>query len=212
MLVPIILSGMLAKRFGKRFELAVTSPREAVRALCSQLPGFEQALLSHPHGFRVWADRELLPDAQQLDRCTGTSPIRIVPVVAGSKSAGVGILLGAALIFAAPWAISGFTGIGGLSAGMSEALITGFTSIGTSMILGGIAQMLFTPPKPAVAAQSQSNLLFSGAVNTAAQGNAIAICYGGPIRIGAQVISAGIESVQMPYTSTAGTSTLPALN
>lgn len=196
MLVPVILSGMLAKRFGKRFNLAVSSPREAVRALCSQLPGFEQAILAHPQGFRVWADREPL-DAAGIDRCTGASPIRIVPIVAGSKDAAVGIILGAALIIAAPYAVTAL-GMGSTLAGAS--VISGATSIGTAMILGGITQMLFSPPKPAISASNQSNLLFSGAVNTTAQGNVIPVCYG-RMRIGSQVISAGIESVQMPYTS-----------
>jgi predicted phage tail protein len=77
-------------------------------------------------------------------------------------------------------------------------LSSGITSLGTAMILGGVSQMLSSPPKPTSVASNQSNLLFSGAVNTTAQGAAVPICYG-RMRIGSQVISAGIESVQLPH-------------
>jgi len=199
MLVPVILSGFLARRFGKRFDLAVSSPREAVRALCSQLPGFEAALLAHAPGFRVWIDLAPLQDVEGLDRHTGAHPIRLVPVIQGAKDGGVGmIILGAALIMLAPYAVTAL-GMGETLAGATA--ISAATSLGTSMILGGVAQLLFAPPKPGVGntANNQSNLLFSGAVNTSAQGNAVPVCYG-RMRIGSQVISVGIESVQIPYT------------
>lgn len=188
MLVPVILSGFLAKKYGKRFELAVESPREAVRALCSQLPGFEHDILGHQAGFRIWLDREQLPDATSLDRNTGARPIRIVPVVAGAKDGTLGIILGVVLIVVAPYLPTGY----GIVAGT-------YTSIGVSLILGGVAQMLAPTPKTAQLASNQSNLLFSGGVNTIGQGNAVPICYG-RMRIGSQVISAGIESVQLPNT------------
>ena len=195
MLVPVILSGFLAKKYGKRFELAINSPREAIRALCSQLPGFEQDILSHAAGFRVWADRELLPDADSLDRNTGGCQVRIVPVIAGAKNGLASIIIGAALVFFSDGIASGFA----MSGSVAEAsLAAGISSMGTALVLGGISQMLFSPPKPttATAASNQSNLLFSGAVNTTVQGAAVPVCYG-RMRIGSQVISAGIESVQM---------------
>jgi predicted phage tail protein len=198
MLVPIILSGFLARQFGKRFDLSVASPREAIRALCIQLPGFEKAVLTHSQGFKVWVDREQLLDAESLDRRTGVNPIRIVPVISGAKSGGVGIILGAALLIAAPYMAPYLAGMG-MGAGAAATVTTMATSLGMSLILGGIAQMLASPPKPTSAASNVSNLLFSGAVNTTAQGNAIPICYG-EMLVGSQVISAGIEAVQMPYS------------
>lgn len=202
-LVPIILSGMLAKQFGKRFELAVSSPREAVRALCSQIPGFEKAILEHPYGFRVWADKEPLPDSASLDRCTGARAIRIVPVVAGAKSGGQMILTGALLVAAVYFAPvmmgSGAAGSAFFGSGVA-------TSIGVSLVLGGISQMLFTPPK-STTTNNQSNLLFSGSINTTVQGNSVPICYG-KMLVGSQVIAAGIESVQIINT---GVSTPPVL-
>lgn len=198
--IPVILSGFLAKRFGKRFELAVSSPREAVRALASQLPGFEAALLAHTPGFRIWIDRTPLQELDGLDRHTGTHPIRIVPVIAGAKDSGIGMMIiGAALIYFS----GGIAGAFAMSGSVAEAsLAAGISSIGTSIMLAGVSSMLMSPPKPASNASNQSNLLFSGAVNTSTQGNAVPVCYG-RMRIGSQVISAGIESVQIPYTGLA---------
>jgi predicted phage tail protein len=41
----IRLYGKLGARFGRRFRLAVNSPAEAVHALCTMLPGFQQYLM-----------------------------------------------------------------------------------------------------------------------------------------------------------------------
>lgn len=42
----IILHGILAKKFGKSFKLAVGSTKEAMRALCVQLIGFEAFMMN----------------------------------------------------------------------------------------------------------------------------------------------------------------------
>ena len=190
MLVPVILGGFLAKRFGKRFDLDVSSPREAVRALCVQLKGFERALLDHQAGFRVWADKDRLDEAN-LARCTGQCAIHIVPVVAGAKSGWGEIILGAALIY--------FSGPIGNSLFMegsvaSAQIATGISAIGTALVLGGVSQLLFKPPTPPVTGKSY---LFNGPVNTTAQGNPVPICYG-RMRVGSQLISAGIVPNQLP--------------
>ena len=49
----IILHGILAKKFGKSFRLSVNSTKEAMRALCVQLAGFEEFMMNaHRHGLR----------------------------------------------------------------------------------------------------------------------------------------------------------------
>lgn len=48
MLKTIKLYGILAKKFGKEFHLAVDNTREAMRALCVQVQGFEHFML-HAH-------------------------------------------------------------------------------------------------------------------------------------------------------------------
>lgn len=49
----IILHGILAKKFGKSFRLSVDSTKEAMRALCVQLTGFEAFMMNaHRQGIR----------------------------------------------------------------------------------------------------------------------------------------------------------------
>ncbi|HAF44713.1 MAG TPA: hypothetical protein DCK83_07185 [Gallionellaceae bacterium] len=183
MLTQVILSGFLAKRFGKRFELDVASPREAVQALCIQLKGFEQALLEYKPGFRVWLDRELQPNADKLDYPHGGAPIRIVPVIAGSKDAAVNIIVGAVLI----WASGGTVGWEWLG------------NIGYAMVISGVGQLLLGAPKPPdmnASPDNKPNFVYDGAVNTTAQGNSVPICYG-EMEIGSQVLSASIYSEQV---------------
>ncbi|MFW2044483.1 tail assembly protein, partial [Acinetobacter sp. ULE_I053] len=67
MLKTIKLYGVLGKKFGKEFKLAVESTREAVRALSVQVPGFEQFMLTaHEHGltFAVFQDDENISEDQ----------------------------------------------------------------------------------------------------------------------------------------------------
>jgi len=192
MLTPVILSGFLAKRFGKRFDLAVASPREAVQALCIQLKGFEQALLEYKPGFRVWLDREEQPDTEFLDRPHGRAPIRIVPVIAGSKDAAANIIVGAVLI----WASSGTYGWDWLA---GSALGSFATNIGYAMLISGVGQLLLGAPKPPdmnSRPDNKPNFVYDGAVNTTAQGNPVPICYG-EMEIGSQVLSASIYSEQV---------------
>ena len=54
MLKTIKLYGVLGKKFGKEFHLAVESTREAVKALSVQVPGFEQFMLTaHEQGLTL---------------------------------------------------------------------------------------------------------------------------------------------------------------
>jgi predicted phage tail protein len=183
MLTPVILSGFLAKRFGKRFTLDVETPREAVQALCIQLKGFEQALLEYKPGFRVWLDRELQPDADFLDRKATGDAIRIVPVIAGAKDSTTSIIVGTILIIATD-GVYGWEWLG---------------NIGYAMVISGVGQLLAgAPPKPDMNARpdNKPNFVYDGPVNTTAQGNPVPICYG-TMEIGSQVLSASIISEQV---------------
>jgi predicted phage tail protein len=73
---------------------------------------------------------------------------------------------------------------------------SGLSSVGWALIAGGVSQMLFAPPRaqqPPDRPDARASYAFDGAVNTAAQGNAVPICYGRVI-CGSQVISAGLAA------------------
>ena len=83
----IRLYGKLGARFGRRFRLAVNSPAEAVHALCTMLPGFQQYLMgakAKGMEFAVFNGRQNL-SRDQLHDPPGQDDIRVAPVMVGSK-------------------------------------------------------------------------------------------------------------------------------
>ena len=192
MLKTIKLYGVLGKKFGKEFKLAVESTREAVKALSIQVPGFEQFMLTaHEQGltFAVFQDDENISE-DQIDFETGAKVIRIVPKVIGAGGDGgvINLILGAVMVVVGAW-----TG---------QAWLVG---MGVGMVAGGVAQML----APKVDAQDQnqdgnkSNFGFGGAVTTIAQGNPVPILYG-QREVGGFIVNAGQFAVDTFSSADAG--------
>ncbi|WP_180644820.1 tail assembly protein [Acinetobacter bereziniae] len=198
MLKTIKLYGVLGKKFGKEFKLAVESTREAVKALSVQVPGFEQFMLNaHEQGlaFAIFQDDENISE-DQIDFDTGAKVIKIVPKVMGAGGNGgvLQLVLGAVLIVAGFWT-------GGATSNLGIALI----GAGAGMVVGGIAQML----TPKVDAQDQNqdgnraNKGFGGAVTTIAQGNPVPILYG-QREVGGFIVNAGQFAVDTFSSADAG--------
>lgn len=189
------LYGHLGERFGREHRFAVASAAEAVRALRANFPGIDTALVGHRPGYRVWVGGAAR-GPQDL-WTPGAGPIRIVPVVAGAKNKGpLQIILGAALI-AAPFAFPGLAATA--FAGTTLGAIS--TSLGISMVLGGVSSLLFSPPRAETGAterpESRPSYIFDGPVNTTVQGNPVPIGYG-RLRVGSQVVSAGLSVEVLP--------------
>lgn len=191
MLKTIKLYGVLGKKFGKEFHLAVESTREAVRALSIQVPGFEQFMLTaHEQGltFAVFQDDENISE-DQIDFETGAKVIKIVPKVIGAGGNGIlQTILGAVMVVVGVitqqyWAVG----------------------MGVGMMIGGIAQML--APKVDTEDQNQdgnrANKGFGGAVTTIAQGNPVPILYG-QREVGGFIINAGQFAVDTFSSADAG--------
>lgn len=103
--------------------------------------------------------------------------IHIVPRMEGAKSGWTGILAGAALI-----AASFIPGLNvAVWAGAAAAWSSLAFSLGVSMMLGGVAQMLAPQPKaPSMhsADNGKQNTYFSSLDNMVAQGNPLPVPYG----------------------------------
>ena len=191
MLKTIKLYGVLGKKFGKEFHLAVESTREAVKALSVQVPGFEQFMLTaHEQGlaFAVFQDDENISE-EQIDFETGAKVIKIVPKVIGAGGNGIlQTILGAVMVVVGVitqqyWAVG----------------------MGVGMMIGGIAQML--APKVDTEDQNQdgnrANKGFGGAVTTIAQGNPVPILYG-QREVGGFIVNAGQFAVDTFSSADAG--------
>lgn len=186
----IVLLGELGKRYGRRHRLDVASPAEAVRAMCANFKdfaGFVSASAERNVGYRVITAREDLA-ADELHQPAGKT-ITIAPVIAGAGGSVGKIILGAALIAAAIFVPALAVPLFG-----TTTLATVAFSVGVSLALGGVAQML-APVPPSLDRgidADKPSYIFNGAQNTTAQGQAVPVGYGRMI-VGSAVISAGIN-------------------
>lgn len=185
----IVLSGALAKQFGRRFLLDVKTPAGAVRALMVVIPGFRAYLTRAAQAgahYQVFVDgRDIAAD--ELMQPAGKN-IRFAPVLQGAKKAGAGQTIVGAVLIAAGAALTYF-GFGSIGVPMMK--------IGVAVAIGGVVQMLAGTTKQDEAKQ-ETSYLFSGVVNTTAQGNPVPLAYG-EILTGSAVISAGITTEDQSY-------------
>jgi predicted phage tail protein len=180
-MTTIFLSGPLINLFGRIHyrELGSKSVGEAFKALKCTLDGFEAAIKDlERKGMRFAIFRNRKNVSEKDFALGGAQEIRIVPVIAGSKRAGLlQTIIGAVLIvagtyFGQPWAVQ----------------------LGVGLVAGGVIQML--SPQASGLKQSSSpenapSYAFGGAKNTTASGNPVPICIGDR-RWGGMIISASI--------------------
>ncbi|BCA39823.1 tail assembly protein [Kluyvera ascorbata] len=184
----IKLSGSLAKLFGREHQRVIGPTREAFRALSATIPGFQKFMnTSKARGltFAIFVGEKNVGE-DDLAFPNGGREIRIVPVIIGSKKAGIfQTILGAVIIAA--------SAVGSYFAPGNPFSAFGY-KVGAAMMLGGVVQML--SPQPAGLASKQdadnkASYAFGGVTNTAAQGYPVPLGYG-KRRIGGAIISAGI--------------------
>lgn len=185
------LSGELGRKFGRVHKFLVRSPGEAIRALCANFPGFQQELMTaHERnvGYKVFNGGYQLEDAKEVgDPASGD--ICIVPAIIGANAT-TRIIIGSVLIAAG--VVATVTGVG---AGAAPYLF----AAGTSLVLGGVVELLSPVAKisePAENPENKPSYLFNGPVNTTAQGHPVPVGYG-RLRVGGGVISAGISIDQI---------------
>lgn len=224
------LLGDLGERYGTEHTYHdLRTPADAIKLLCINLPELQEELIhAHEHGvgYRlIQADVDLGYDDLALP--LGSNDLILTPVVTGSSTgggigqvlAGVGLVAFAVLTAGAG---AGFLGLGaGLTAGtftLGAAASTAIGAIGTSLILGGVAQML--SPQPTVptiggfngpsrmssadatstdgpqsvvrGSDGRQSYLFAGAANTVGVGATIPVVYGEVIT-GSHLLSARVQ-------------------
>lgn len=205
--------GALRKRLGQcRFEFDVTTPAQAIKALCVNFPGLEKWLIDSEKdgvGYRVAIRKEKVSKddlTPLLLPFSDREVFSITPVVAGAGRGAGSILAGALLITAAvliaPLATTGagFLGLGqGLAATTAAAKFAAVASsaagtLGIGLALNGVAQAI--SPQPGLNDIDESVQLesfsFSNVVNTSRQGLPVPIAYG-RVFVGSAVISSNLN-------------------
>jgi len=190
-MTDIELGGVLGKLFGRVHKRVISTPHEAGKALAATVKGFEQYMISSKARgltYAVFKGKKNL-GVDELGYPVAGEIIRIVPVIIGSKKAGLlqtilGVVIVAAAVFAGPAGMAVLSGAQAFSVG----------AIGASMALGGVIQMLSPQPTGLASKQSADNkasYAFGGVTNTASQGYPVPLLYGRRL-IGGAIISAGI--------------------
>jgi predicted phage tail protein len=201
--------GKLAKHLGQRsFKAAVKTPAEAIRFLLANFPSLRGVISEGDYKVTVGrSELEIGNHPEYLHYPSASfETIRIVPVVAGAGGVGkilAGVALIAAAIVLAPVG-GGFLGAGaGALTGtftLGAAASVAIGSIGVSLALGGISQLLTPTPKISQGEDStndpRKSYSFSGIQNISRQGVPVPVIYG-EVFTGSIVISAGINTEEV---------------
>jgi len=174
-LTTIHLGGKLGQLFGKRWDLMVASPAEAIRAIDVNLKGGLRKYLFKQGKTKFYkvgvGKKDQLIEEKELRNRSGNSAIYISPVARG-KSSGFGKILAAVAIAVVTYATFGTSGI--------------FATIGysaaASLAIGGVVQLLTPTPNFNNNNQGDSrgdgSTFFQGGATAISQGGAIGLVYG----------------------------------
>lgn len=189
----IRLAGFLGKKYGKKHSYLLNrgDPKEAIRALDVNHPGFARDLIDAKKAgqkFAVFKNGKNISEGE-LD-LGGARDLWFVPIIEGSKRGGTLQTIVGAVLVVAGLVVTG--GTFGAAAPFGSAMIT----MGASMMVGGVIQMLSPQAKGLSQSGSPENLpsyAFGSAKNTTASGLPVPICIGHR-RWGGAIISASIEA------------------
>lgn len=207
----IKLYGHLGKKFGRVHRFDVRTPAEAVSALCANFPEFKPHVLEHNEpGYRVLVGKQDRSAVEELILPADNS-ISFIPVTVGSGGNFGRIVLGAFLIWVAPYAAGYLYSTTALSIGTVTTISTAVAAVGASLVLGGVAGILYKPPKVQArdGEKDKGSTNFNGPLNLSTQGNPVPLAYG-KVMVGSQVISANIVTSKKIYPPTAITMTSPS--
>ena len=194
MLKKIKVYGILRKFLGQsEFEVDLNTPREAISFLVCNFEGIEKHMAEQFYTIQVGA-KVITEDLLNLN---SRDDIKIIPLVHGNF---LPILLGAGALFGS--SAIGTTLLGSkLLATLATSVLT---SIGTSLVIDGVTQML-SPQQNNLSPTGQdsldpsalaSNYSFTGLTNISRAGIPVNLVYG-EILVGSIVVSNGVDTVQV---------------
>ena len=180
------------KQFGSEFRLDCQTTAEIVQALTSQIPKLRQFIQQGLFTVRVGRDYF---DNRYLEqglshKLKDDATVHFTPVLKGSKRGGLfGVIAGVAII-------AGAIVLGPLAGIISTNAAWIVGSVGASLLLGGVAQMLTKMPemKMGTEKEKKQSTAFSNLSNMTAQGKPMPLAYG-RMRVGSLIISQGVETM-----------------
>ena len=201
-LKKIKVYGKLRKFLGKSyFEAAVKSPHQAMSFLLANFEGLQKHMNDQVYKVKMGG----IEITEDLLSMSGQGDIQIIPVAIGSLPVVVGALgIGAGSFLAATFTagVSGFL--------LGTVLSTALTSIGTSMLIGGITDLISPQNSPQnissvsdVDPAIRGSYSFTGIQNVSSSGVPVPIIYG-RVFSGSIIISAGTDTAQITKRTVQG--------
>lgn len=168
-MITLQFVGVLAEKFGTQYTLDVSSPREAVGALCSMIDGFRDYV--RHHDFNVWVDDRNIGESE-VGYCYGDCVVKMgLHITGAGGNSGIWMVIaGIALIVVAWWNPAGW----GASAQMiAYGLGAGLAATGAAMLLMPTAKAETMDDE-----ENRASYGFNKPVTTVAQGNNVPVLYG----------------------------------
>ena len=188
-MIKLTIYGRLRKFIGQStFEINAKSPKEAFSFLINNFKGVGEHIKEQEYcvmAGNVRINNDLLDMQTESD-------IKIIPVVHGEI-----FFLAAAFLGAGAAVASGVT-ILGITIGASIG--TALTTIGTTLLINGVTDLLTPDPKPNNVQRQEDpqdpSFVFTGLLNNSKQGVPINIVYGETL-IGSTVVSSSVDTFQV---------------
>jgi predicted phage tail protein len=199
-LVEVKLIGELGRRFGRSYSFVASSPREVISALSNQIEGFKDYLCgAHERGIGF---RLVDGDAEGMgyeEAMMGCKQLIIAPVITGGGTFGK-ILLGVALVALAFVSFGVGSCICWLCCYCRKFTIGSgiLFSLGTSLVLTGIASLLTPPVEQPRETERKDSFLFDRATELTTQGQPVPLLYGKFLAASPLIISSAITTQQVP--------------
>tara|TARA_Y100001937_G_scaffold16208_1_gene22447 strand:+ start:460 stop:1071 length:612 start_codon:yes stop_codon:yes gene_type:complete len=196
-LKKIKVYGKLRQFLGKSyFMAAVKSPQQAMSFLVANFEGIQKHMNDQIYKIKM-GGRVITEEYLSM---SGQGDIQIIPIATGSIIKG--IVAGIAAVAGAGAAGAAVGGLLG-SALVGTVVTAALTSVGTSMIIGGVTDLL-SPQNPVPDVSSVSDIdpsirgsySFSGIQNVSSSGVPVPIIYG-LVFSGSIIISSGTDSTQV---------------
>ena len=186
MKMKVIFKGYLSKICPDIYEVEAESAREAIKGVSNQLP---QLIRKNRHRFMCKVKD--YNTSEDIDSTPKSDTLELYPVFAPSGGGsgrtwamiGIGVLM---IVLAFFTAGASFTG-----AGVLASMLGG---TGTSLVLGGITQLLTPMPDDKEDTEPENSRYFGQRKNTTAVGTRIAIGYG-RYRVYGQILSFNLQAV-----------------
>lgn len=206
--VKVTVHGELAQVLGKSvWHFCIEKPFEVFAALEANTSKLFRYLFENPDSeYKVLIDGGDLHHLGELNATRPMQEVHVIPVLAGAGRAGgwlalIGIVIIAAVIIIAS-AGTATPAVGAAAPSLFATATAGWSgfalALGVTLTLTGVSQMIMKSPSfdDSERPENKPSYVFNGAVNSYRQGNPIPVGFG-RLRVGSQIISAGIRSVDL---------------